>query len=214
VTNRRPEPADIGTDERRLFGVVLELRDAQAIAGAAGPFKYLEGRAVPYDTWADVNGFYLEQHAAGSLERSTKSGAGKAAPLLLWHDNQNWPIGHAERWHHDAGGADAVWRLNGTVEAQKAAALAEAGDLTGLSIGFQSVRREWQILDDNEWDPSLGWDHMDRVTRLESRLVEVSLTPTPAFETAGVTLVRSSYHRERVLEADSWRAVVDGLRSR
>ena len=93
-------------------------------------------------------------------------------------------------WH-------GVWRLNDTADAQRAAQLAEAGDLIGLSIGFQPIRSDWELVDD--WDPDLGLDHKDRVTRLESRLLEVSMTPTPAFQEAKVTLVReqSVYTRRR-----------------
>jgi phage head maturation protease len=67
---------------------------------------------------------------------------------------------------------------------------------------------------------------MDLVTRLESRLIEVSLTPTPAYSDAAVTLVRSALaegarHNEALTraavarpttEADAWRDVVDRLR--
>ena len=36
----------------------------------------------------------------------------------------------------------------------------------------------------------LGEDHMDRITRVEARLVETSIVPTPAYADAQVTLVR------------------------
>ena len=196
--------------ERRLFESVLSIRDTQAVGR---PYKYLEGRAVPWDVWTNV-GFFMESHAPGSFKHSTRGGAGKSLPLLLFHDNRSWPIGHAESWGHDDGGLDGVWKLTDSAEAQRAARMADDGDLTGLSIGFQPIRSDWAAVDD--WDPELGPDHMDRVTRMESRLLEVSVTPTPAFADAQVALVRSAERmRERPdRDADVWRREVDRLRVR
>ena len=197
--------------EERQFAVGLELRDAQAV-GATGRYRFLEGVAVPYDTWADI-GPFVERHAAGSFARSTK-GAGKGLPLLLFHDNRKWPVGHAEAWAHDRGGLAGVWRLNDTDDAQTAAALAEAGDLTGMSIGFAPVRSDWDPRGADDWNPDLGPDHKDRVTRVESRLLEVSLTPTPAFAGAQVALVRTAYTRDGRAEIDAWVAIRDRLAGR
>ena len=101
------------------------------------------------------------------------------------------------------------------------AVLAEDGDLLGMSVGFLPIKSEWQILAATEWAPDLGPDHMDRVMRRESRLVEVSLTPTPAFADAEVTCVRTRYSLELRAQhlgpairpqVDAWRELVDGLR--
>ena len=197
--------------ERRLFETPLCLRDTQAVRAGAGPYKYLEGRAVPYGAWTDVNGWFLEQFQAGAFERSTK-GAAQDAPLLLFHDNRRMPIGHAERWTHAGDGMDGVWKLNGEPDSQRAAALAEAGDLTGLSVGFSMVRYNLDRSEDHA--PDLGPDHMDRLTHFESRLHEVSVTPTPAYAEAAVTLVRSNVRRTHTLAVDTWRGELERLRSR
>jgi len=161
----------------------------------------------------------LESHAADSFKRSTSGNKGARLPLLLFHDNRSFPIGHAEEWTHDDA-LRGVWRLNESTEAQRAADMADSGDLVGLSVGFAPVRSDWQYVDD--WNPDLGPDHKDRVTRLESRLLEVSLTPTPAFAEAGVDCVRTAFdlatrsamaHTNARREADAWRDVVDDLRS-
>ena len=186
--------------ERRVFETALQLRDTQLIGK---PFKFLEGRAVPFGEWADI-GAFLEQHAAGSFDQTTRAGSGQRLPLLLFHNNQRWPIGHAEQWRSDDAGLNGVWRLNDLPEAQQAATLANAGDLNGMSIGFLPVKSEWDYLSDEEWNPDTG--HKDRVTRTESRLLEVSLTPTPAFAGAEVALVRTS-ERPRVrghTRLDGW----------
>jgi hypothetical protein len=203
--------------EVRAYGTVLEVRDAQAVGR---PYRYLEGRAVPYDTWADM-GWFLEQHARGSFKRTTTNRSGKNLPLLLFHDNASFPIGHAEQWRHDDDGMHGVWKLNDSPRAQEAASMAERGDLLGLSVGFQDkVRPHWDGLEDFDPDDPAN---KPRVTRLESRLVEVSLTPTPAFADAGVTMVRDAaalvHTRERPparrpRDADRWRDWLEEVRSR
>jgi hypothetical protein len=185
ATASHPGP-DGNAEQHPAYRSTFELRDTGRVGS-----HYIEGRAVPYDTPADV-GWFVETHAFKSLERSTRGGTAKALPLLLFHDNRSWPAGHAEQWSHEADGLHGVWKLNDTPEAQQAGELAKAGDLTGLSIGFQPIRSKWELLDGDEWDPTAGPEHMDRVTRLESRLLEVSLTPTPAFADAQVSMVRSA----------------------
>jgi hypothetical protein len=199
-------------DERRMFQTAIAVRDVQAVG--AGPYRYLEGRAVPYDTWSDVNGWLLEQHRHGSFKRSTDRTPG--SPLLLFHDNKKFPIGHGERWTHRDDGMHGVWQLNDRPEAQEAGRLAARGDLTGLSIGFMDAGPpEWSWPAD--FDPELGDDHKARVTRVNSRLVEVSMTPTPAFEDAAVTMVRTRARpvppAPPTAEVDRWRRIVDEVRS-
>ena len=178
VTLRAPEV-------RTMSAVGLQLRDA----GVSASGRYLEGRAVPYGEWTNI-GWFMESMAAGVFERSIKEAA-KGLPLLLWHDNRTWPVGVSEQWTEAAGGLDGVWKLDGGIEAERAADLADKGMLTGLSVGFVPIRSEWEFVDWEDWDPDLGPEHMDNVTRLEGRLLEVSLTPTPAFAGAQVSLVRT-----------------------
>jgi len=132
----------------------------------------------------------------------------------LFHDQQSMPIGHAERWTHDQDGMHGVWQLNDSAPAQEAARMAESGDLLGLSVGFQDIRDPtWELPDD--FMPDLGPAHKARVTRLESRLVEVSMTPTPAYADAGVTMVRTRALRPapRKRDVDHWRELMEELRS-
>ena len=74
------------------FATTLQLRDVQAVGR---PYRYLEGRAVPYDTWADV-GPVWEQHRAGACKRSTNGRSGKGLPLLLSRRPAGKPAGF--RW--------------------------------------------------------------------------------------------------------------------
>jgi HK97 family phage prohead protease len=202
--------------ETRYAETRLELRDSEVIGK---PYKYLHGRAVPYETWADI-GWFLEQFAAGSFRQSTSTG-GKHAPLLLFHDNRAFPIGMLDSAKHAADGFDGVWKLNETAEAQRAAGHADAGELVGLSVGFAPIRSDWTYVED--WNPDLGADHKDRVVRIEARLIEVSLTPTPAYEDAGVSQVRTAWSVEarheqaaaagRPRAVDAWRAELARIQS-
>jgi uncharacterized protein len=178
-----------GGPRHRTMTAALELREiTPGRATSHGPYTTLEGRAVPYGEDTNLR-WFLEQHDAASMKKTT-AGAAKNAPLLAYHNNETSPIGHAESWSHANGGLDGVWRLNNTSQAQEMASLADSGDLTGLSIGFLPIRSRWEFVD--EWDPDEGPEHMDRVTRMESRLIEVSITPTPAFASAQVTSIRQS----------------------
>jgi HK97 family phage prohead protease len=185
----------------------MQLRDTQLVGK---PYRYLEGRAVPYDEWADI-GWFLEQHEQGSLDVTVKQAAAKL-PLLLFHNNRSWPIGVSDQWDSADDGLHGVWRLNDTSDAQQAAKLAESGDLGYLSIGFSPIKSRWEYVDD--FNPDLGPDHMDRVTRVESRLLEVSLTPTPAFSSAEITQVRTAERPRPRQEsrADAWRRELEKLR--
>lgn len=194
------------TDTTEIRAYQVELRETQAVGR---PFKYIEGRAVPYNTWQDV-GPFMENHGEGSFERSTSGGTGRAAPLLIEHGQRDIDnlIGHAESWRHDGTGLYGVWKLNDQPRAQQAGQLAANGDLSGLSVSFQEVHANKTRHDGRVW-----------VARSESRLLEVSLTTMPAFPTAGVVMVRSVFDPDTLAETpiptpdlDAWRARLAGLR--
>ena len=166
--------SDLTAPELRVFRG-LELRDVDA-DGA----RWLEGRAVPYGTWQDV-GWYMEMIKKGAFAKSIKEAA-RRLPLLLFHDSRSFPVGVSERWTETDDGLDVVWKLDTSERAQEAARLASEGMLTGLSVGFQGIQAE-RTYDD---ETGLSW-----VERTEARLLEVSLTPTPAYAGAKVALVRS-----------------------
>lgn len=195
----------VDAPESRLFESRVELVDVEA----TDSLSYLEGRAVPYNTLTDPGWYYFEQFAAGSLADSIRSTP--ALPLLLWHDNRSWPIGVSDEWRDGADGLTGVWRLDDSVEAQRAARQARDGFLTGMSISFAPVRSTWEARADwDEWDPN-DPDTWDVVTRVEARLLETSLTPTPAYADAQVALVRSvegRHTRARALGSGSRRSGV------
>jgi HK97 family phage prohead protease len=151
----------------------------------------LHGLAVPYGVEANT-GQEIESWAPGALASAVE--AARGLPLLMWHNNRSWAIGVSAGWAEEDDGLYGVWRLDEHPDAQRAARQAQDGYMTGLSVGFQPIRSEWTYASWEDWDPN-DPATFDRVVRLEARLVEVSLTPTPVYADAGVTLVRSAERR-------------------
>lgn len=194
--------------EARIFEGI-QIREVEKVNG----FDFLHGRAVPYKKPADI-GWFLEDHAPGSLSKSIKEAA-RGLPLLMFHNAAAFPIGRSDSWDDNDEALDGVWKLDKSEEAQRAAQLANDSMLAYMSIRFQPIRSDWTYASD--WNPELGADHKDKVTRVESRLVEVSLVSTPAFKEATVEFVRSN---ERALHRDAtggkkleaWQKELDKLR--
>jgi len=167
-------------------------------------YTELRGRAVPYGVWAN-RGWFLESVRSGTFDKSLDESAATGLPLHLFHDSEAFPIGVSREWDRQKTALDGVWRLDGSPEAQRAAQLAADGLLAYMSVGHAPIRSEWDMIDPAEWNPDLGPDHMDRLTRVESRLVEVSLVTVPAFPQAQVLSVASA---QRDPELARRRAVV------
>lgn len=202
----RPEPVTLRAPEVRTFAA-LEIRDTDGTESGS----FIEGRAVPYNTWTDV-GWFMEQFAPRSFAKSIREAA-KNLPLLLWHDNRSFPVGRSESWTERAEGLDVVWRMDTEDPlAVEAARKAKGGFLTGLSVGFAPMPESDTLSID---DDGLPW-----ITRNEARLLEVSLTPTPAYAGAQVALVRSrtaqqthAPGRRRSAELDAWTAKLNRWRN-
>lgn len=212
--------AAIRGDEVRSFAT--QIREAETTASG----RWLEGIAVPYGEWADIGGWFREQFRPGAFAKSIREAA-SALPLLLFHQKSTFPIGRAHSWHEEDRGLRGVWRLD---EKDERAAIAhrKAGDgfLNSMSVGFQPIEniardKDGKPVLDEHGEPidlanELEFDHLTgqlSVTRVEARLLETSLTPTPAYAGATVTLVRSRLVRPdavppRISEARAWLASV------
>ena len=136
-------------------------------------------------------GAFSEEFRRGAFTESLL--AQPRIPLLLWHDSETFPIGASDPygWDDRLDGLYGRFELLLTSVAQYAASLVDEQVLTGASIGFVPLASEWRPVADAEWDPTLGADHVDTVVRTAARLVEVSLTATPAYLGALVTGIES-----------------------
>lgn len=200
------ETVSLSAPEVRTYPV-MEMR----VVDGTEDGQYIEGRAVPYESWTDV-GWYMEKFVKGAFSKSIRESA-KRLPLLLWHDNRSFPIGVSHEWHDLEEGLDCVWKID-TADpmAVEASRKAREGYLTGLSVGFAPImnldkngvdRNNTRDLDDN----GILW-----VTRKQARLLEVSLTPTPAYAGAKVQLVRTRDREARPsVEVAAWRRYLEGI---
>lgn len=204
-------------EHREATEVVLYAAELEPVT-PTGPIRELTGRAVPYGVWTN-RGLFMERVERGAFDKSIAEAAA-GLPLLLFHNDEALPIGVATDWDSQPDGLHGVWRLDSSPTAQEAGRLAREGMLRYFSIGHTPIRSAWEMVDPGSWDPDKGPEHMDRVTRLEGRLLETSLVTTPAFATAQVKLVRSAEafrQRQRTRPSlrswQEWRASIDASRA-
>ena len=154
----------------------FEVRDMDTKAG----FTRLAGRAVPYNTPADV-GAFTEEFTPGAFARSIEQGA-HGLPLLLFHNDRGWPIGVSETWQDTRDGLDGVWKLDQGDDAQRAAQMANDGILSYMSVRFMQDPGRYSF------DNTRSKPHFRRDS---ARLIETSLTSTPVYIDSTVSWVRS-----------------------
>lgn len=206
---------------------VIEFRAAHRDGDPEAPYMELHGTAVPYDTWTNV-GWFEEKMVRGVFKKSIRESAAKL-PLLLWHDSKTYPIGKTRTWQETDPGLVGLWDLDERDErAQTAARKAENGMLTGMSVGFAEVNRAGAVI---RVDAATGeevdvdeWWRLDRPGLIwhEARLLEVSLTATPAYSGAQVSMVRSAQRqragedvrRKRSSELEHWQRKLEAMRRR
>lgn len=163
-------------DESRLF------EGAELRAVDKGKTRRFEGRAVPYNTWALINGLFEERILPGTFAKSLKESAAKL-PLLLAHEMRDLPLGHLEEWRDADDGLYGVWRVSDGDHATNAWTSVREGSLSGLSVHFRPIA--------DEWEPKQA-PEFTRVTRSEARLLEVSLCAIPTWTEARVTVTRTA----------------------
>lgn len=174
----------------------------------------LEGRAVPYDQVADI-GMFLESFLPGSLGKSARESAA-ALPLMLVHgqDGYSLPIGSASEWDERADGLYGTWRIADDPDAQRAARLVRDGHLNHLSIRFQPNNGRTDMIWEDQLPADLRHHNKPWFIRKEARLLEVSLTPTPAYAGATVGSIRDARRDPGKRPAlDEWRERLEKLKA-
>lgn len=163
---------------------VADLDDETLAAALGEKFTTIVGRVVPYGERTNV-GFYTEEVARGCFTESLVVMA--KVPLLWSHEQGQLPVGVADEWEDRSDGLWARFRVSGNPLAQTIAGETRDGFIGGLSVGFVPEESRWTYVSD--WDPDVG--KLDHVVRTRARLLEVSLTPTPAYVGAIVTDVEA-----------------------
>ncbi len=127
------------------------------------------GRAVPYGDPTDLGGVQ-ESFARGAFDPAEVIGR----PLAYRHDQ---PVGVITNAENRDDGLYIDFEIGNTSLGRDAATLARMGASKGLSVGFNPLESAWAKT-------------RDKVEHLKARLLEVSLTPYPAYATAGVSDIR------------------------
>src|SRR4029078_4153856 len=101
-------------------------------------YRMMKAMACPYGDVA-IRWFFREKLRAGLFDKNLKE-SGPARPLLLFHDDQTWPIGSSFEWDSQTDdGLLGTWKLDGSGDAQRAAQMAKDGHLTREPIGHRPV---------------------------------------------------------------------------
>ena len=127
------------------------------------------GMAVPYGTETMIGGV-RESFAAGSFDLDNVIGK----PLAYRHGE---PVGKITGAENREDGLYIDFDLVDTAQGRDAAVLARSGVIKGLSVGFNPIKSAMNRA-------------KDAIQHTAANLLEVSLTPYPAYATAGVSSIR------------------------
>jgi HK97 family phage prohead protease len=127
------------------------------------------GRAVPYGVEIEIGGV-RESFARDAFNVDDVIGK----PLAYRH---NEPVGIITGAENREDGLYIDFDIVNTTLGRDAATLARTGASRGLSVGFQPLKSAWTKT-------------RDAVQHMSAGLLEVSLTPYPAYATAGVSAIR------------------------
>jgi HK97 family phage prohead protease len=127
------------------------------------------GRAVPYGVEIEIGGV-RESFARDAF--NVEDVIGK--PLAYRH---NEPVGIITGAENREDGLYIDFDIVNTTLGRDAATLARTGASRGLSVGFNPIKSAWTKT-------------RDAVQHMSAGLLEVSLTPYPAYATAGVSAIR------------------------
>lgn len=146
--------------------VLFEIRENSANGDIVGTGH---GMAVPYGTETKIGGL-RESFAPGAFDVNDVIGK----PLAYRHGE---PIGRITGAESREDGLYIDFDIVNTAQGRDAAVLARTDSIKGLSVGFISAR-------------SAMSKARDMITHTAANLLEVSLTPYPAYATAGVSSIR------------------------
>jgi len=137
------------------------------------------GMAVPYNAETMIGGV-RESFAPGSFDLANVIGK----PLAYRHGE---PVGKITGAENREDGLYIDFEIVDTALGRDAAVLARTSTIKGLSVGFNPVK-------------SIMSKARDAIQHTAANLLEVSLTPYPAYSTAGVSAIREEEKGATMLE--------------
>ena len=166
-----PEPKIDGRETRAIV-TPLELR-----AAADGAERTGHGYAALFDTWTDIGGMWRERIAPGAFTKSLQE-----RDVLALHSHDSGRVvgrlgAGTLTLREDAKGLAFENPLPDTSDGRDLIVQLERGDVAGMSIGFVSVRSEWDETKD-----------VTERTILEAMLFEITYTAYPAYRDTEVAL--------------------------
>jgi HK97 family phage prohead protease len=164
--------------------VLFEIREDSANGDIVGTGH---GMAVPYGTETQIGGV-RESFAPGAFNVNDVIGK----PLAYRHGE---PIGRITGAESREDGLYIDFDIVNTAQGRDAAVLARTDSIKGLSVGFISAR-------------SAMSKARDVITHTAANLLEVSLTPYPAYATAGVSSIREEEGEQNMSETMDTEATV------
>lgn len=156
--------------------IIFEERETAAGGDIVGKGH---GLAVPYGTETDIGGV-RESFAANTFDPATVIGK----PLAYRHGE---PVGIITAAENREDGLYIDFDIVDTSLGRDAAVLARTNSVKGLSIGFNPITSAWNRA-------------KDAVQHTAANLLEVSLTPYPAYASAGVSSIRENQEGEKMSE--------------
>jgi len=103
--------------------------------------RRLAGRAVPYETPANI-GPFMETISPGAFRESIAKTP--RLPLLTYHDDKFDPVGVSTSWTEHRDGLHGTWQLDTSARAQEAARLVRDGSCRSCRSGFSRSRSTGQ----------------------------------------------------------------------
>ncbi|KQO51401.1 peptidase U35 [Sphingomonas sp. Leaf257] len=166
-----PAPKIDGRETRAII-TPLELR-----AAAEGSVRTGVGYAALFDTWTDIGGMWRERIAPGAFTKSLQ----ERDVLALHSHDSGRVVGRLGAktliLREDAKGLAFENPLPDTNDGRDLIVQLDRGDIAGMSIGFVSVRSEWDETKD-----------LTERTILEAMLFEITYTAYPAYRDTEVAL--------------------------
>ena len=169
----------ITTESTVLFEIREDSENSDIVATG-------HGMAVPYGTETQIGGV-RESFAPGAFDVDGVIGK----PLAYRHGE---PIGKITGAESRDDGLYIDFEIVNTAQGRDAAVLARTDSIKGLSVGFVSAK-------------SAMSKARDSITHTLANLLEVSLTPYPAYPTAGVAAIREQEGETMSDTMDSTEAV-------